>query len=191
MVSGLLSPRIGGPSVKPYQPSGYWENLNFPARDYVPDSGPDQHRRGLYTWWQRTFLHPAMVAFDAPNRDECTAERARSNIPQQALVLLNDPSFVECYRALAQRIVSELPDDDSRRTELLWQTVLQRSPDDEEFRTTQSLLEAQRAEFLNTSSINADAKLKEKRDIAEAADLAAWTHAARVLLNLHETVVRN
>ncbi|MFN8705410.1 MAG: DUF1553 domain-containing protein, partial [Planctomyces sp.] len=109
----------------------------------------------------------------------------------QALVLLNDPSFVECYRALAQRIVSELPDDDSRRIELLWQTVLQRSPDDEEFRTTQSLLEAQRTEFLNTSSISNNAKLKEKSDIAEAADLAAWTHAARVLLNLHETVVRN
>lgn len=97
-VSGLLVPRIGGPSTKPYQPDGYWENLNFPMRTYVHDEGDSQYRRGLYTWWQRTFLHPSMVAFDAPSREECCAERNRSNIPQQALVLLNDPTYVEAAR---------------------------------------------------------------------------------------------
>ncbi|HVV98809.1 MAG TPA: PSD1 and planctomycete cytochrome C domain-containing protein, partial [Planctomycetaceae bacterium] len=106
-VSGLLSPKIGGPSVKPYQPDGYWENLNFPTRDYVTDKGEAQHRRGLYTWWQRTFLHPSLLAFDAPSREECCAERNRSNIPQQALVLLNDPTYVEASRALAARILTE------------------------------------------------------------------------------------
>ena len=70
-VSGLLVPKIGGPSVKPYQPDGYWENLNFPPRQYVADKGDAQHRRGLYTWWQRSFLHPSLLAFDAPSREEC------------------------------------------------------------------------------------------------------------------------
>ena len=78
--------------MKPYQPDGYWENLNFPKRTYPADAGDKQYRRGLYTWWQRSFLHPSMLAFDAPSREECCAERTRSNIPQQALVLLNDPS---------------------------------------------------------------------------------------------------
>ena len=104
-VSGLLVAKIGGPSVKPYQPDGYWENLNFPERRYVADQGDAQHRRGLYTWWQRSFLHPSLLAFDAPSREECCAERARSNIPQQALVLLNDPTYVEAARAFAARVL--------------------------------------------------------------------------------------
>jgi hypothetical protein len=100
-ISGLLVPKIGGPSVKPYQPAKYWENLNFPTREWQNDSGESLYRRGMYTWWQRSFTHPAMLAFDAPSREECTAERNRSNIPQQALVLLNDPSYVEAARAFA------------------------------------------------------------------------------------------
>src|SRR5207249_140784 len=78
-VSGLLSRKLGGPSVKPYQPAGYWTFLNFPRRTYVADRGPDQYRRGLYTYWQRTFLHPSLLAFDASTREECTVERPRSN----------------------------------------------------------------------------------------------------------------
>ena len=105
-VSGLLAPAIGGPSVKPYQPDGYWENLNFPVRTWDASTGADQYRRGLYTWWQRSFLHPSMLAFDAPTREECTAERVRSNIPQQALVLLNDPTYVEAARVFAARILA-------------------------------------------------------------------------------------
>jgi hypothetical protein len=106
-VSGLLAPQIGGPSVKPYQPPGYWAALNFPPREWQNDAGASLYRRGLYTHWQRTFLHPGMVAFDATTREECMAERARSNIPQQALVLLNDPTYVEAARVFAQRILKE------------------------------------------------------------------------------------
>ena len=106
-------PTIGGPSVKPYQPDGYWENLNFPPRTYEASTGPSQYRRGLYTWWQRTFLHPSMVAFDAPSREECAADRSRSNIPQQALVLLNDPTYVEAARAFAARILREGSGDEN------------------------------------------------------------------------------
>jgi hypothetical protein len=97
-VSGLLVHKVGGRSVKPYQPAGYWSYLNFPRRDWQKDAGDDQYRRGLYTYWCRTFLHPSLVAFDAPTREECTVERPRSNTPQQALVLLNDPTYVEAAR---------------------------------------------------------------------------------------------
>jgi len=76
-ISGLLDPRIGGPSVKPYQPDGYWENLNFPPRNYEADKGENQYRRGLYTWWQRSYVHPAMLAFDAPTADSSCTRRVR------------------------------------------------------------------------------------------------------------------
>ena len=71
--------KLGGPSVKPYQPAGYWENLNFPVREWANDKDANQWRRGLYTWWQRSYLHPALLALDAPSREECTADRIRSN----------------------------------------------------------------------------------------------------------------
>ena len=93
--------------MKPYQPDGYWEHLNFPKRTYVHDAGERQYRRGLYTHWQRSFLHPMLLAFDAPSREECVCERPRSNTPQQALVLLNDPTFVEAARVFAERIVRD------------------------------------------------------------------------------------
>ena len=103
-ISGLLVKKLGGNSVKPYQPGGYWSHLNFPKRSYKNSSGESLYRRGLYTYWCRTFLHPSLLAFDAPTREECTAERIRSNTPQQALVLLNDPVYVEAARVSAQRV---------------------------------------------------------------------------------------
>ena len=102
-ISGLLVPKIGGPSVKPYQPAGYWRFLNIPTREWMNDKGDSQYRRGLYTWWQRTFLQPSMLAFDASTREECTVERPRSNTPQQALVLLNDPTYVEASPSSPRR----------------------------------------------------------------------------------------
>ncbi len=101
------SARMGGPSVHPYQPRGYWAYLNFPPREWDDDTRDDQYRRGVYTWWQRTFPQPSLLAFDAPSREECVAERTRSNVPQQALALLNDPTYVEAARVFAERIVRE------------------------------------------------------------------------------------
>ena len=98
LVSGLLVDRIGGNSVKPYQPAGYWKHLNFPKRAWRNDSDGNQYRRGVYTYWCRTFLHPSLLAFDAPSREECCVDRPRSNNPLQALVLLNDPTYVEAAR---------------------------------------------------------------------------------------------
>jgi hypothetical protein len=192
-LSGLLAPKIGGPSARPYQPEGYWDNLNFPRRTYANDSGENQYRRGLYTWWQRTFPHPSMTAFDAPSREECCAERNRSNIPQQALVLLNDPTYVEAARSFAARILASGPASADQRIEWAWQQGLQRSPRADELQTVRALFEQHLARYRQDPAA-ADALLK--TGIApvpagvDKAELAAWTHVARVLLNLHETITR-
>lgn len=193
-IAGLLVPRIGGPSVKPYQPDGYWENLNFPTRTWVADTGEDQYRRGLYTWWQRSFLHPSLLAFDAPSREECAADRNRSNIPQQALVLLNDPTYVEAARAFAARILKEGGGDTPARLTWAWRQALQRAPREDEVRVATALLEKHQAQYAQDAQA-AGAILKvgltpAPQDFAPA-ELAAWTSVARVILNLHETVTRS
>ena len=193
-VAGLLTLKIGGPSAKPYQPDGYWENLNFPVRSYDASKGEDQFRRGLYTWWQRSFLHPSMLAFDAPSREECAAERNRSNIPQQALVLLNDPTYVESARAFAARIVQEANGDATARIAWAWKQALARAPRPDELATARALFDKHLAQY------QADPKAAESllkvgiAPLPEAAaqpELAAWTSVARVILNLHETITRS
>jgi hypothetical protein len=193
-IAGLLVPKIGGPSVKPYQPEGYWENLNFPTRTWVADTGESQYRRGLYTWWQRSFLHPSLVAFDAPSREECAADRNRSNIPQQALVLLNDPTYVEAARVFAARILKEGGNDTPARLTWAWHQALQRAPREDEVQVATALLEKHKAQYAQDAP-SAGAVLKvglapAPQDLAPA-ELAAWTSVARVILNLHETVTRS
>ena len=193
-VSGLLVPRIGGPSVRPYQPDGYWENLNFPQRGYDASSGGDQYRRGLYTWWQRSYVHPSMLAFDAATREECAAERNRSNIPQQALVLLNDPSYVEAARSFAARILREGSGDDSERLIWAWRQALARAPLDSELSALRRLLETQRTAFAKDSDAAAQFTRTGKAPTPAGLDpvqWAAWTDVARALLNLHETITRS
>ena len=192
-VAGLLEGRIGGPSTKPYQPEGYWENLNFPTRNYDASTGKDQYRRGLYTWWQRSYLHPSLVAFDAPTREECAADRNRSNIPQQALVLLNDPTYVEAARALAVRMIKEGGEDAGGRIAWAWRQVLNRAPRADELATTRALLAKELAEY-HADPAAAQNLLKTGQTPLpgglDNAELAAWTNIARVLLNLHETITR-
>lgn len=193
-ISGLLSPKIGGPSVKPYQPPGYWENLNFPTRDYTADSGESQYRRGLYTWWQRTFLHPSLLAFDAPSREECAADRTRSNIPQQALALLNDPTYVEAARTLAARTVKEGGTDVRSRLDWAWRQALGRKPREDEVAAARAVLEKHQAEYTrDLDSARALLKVGLAPPPADVppAELAAWTSVARILLNIHETITRN
>jgi len=193
-ISGLLVPKIGGPSVKPYQPAKYWENLNFPTREWQNDSGEGLYRRGLYTWWQRTFLQPSLLAFDAPSREECVAERNRSNIPQQALVLLNDPTYVEAARSFAARVLSECNGDTSQRITWAFEQALQRKPSTEELQTLTSLHDKQFADYQKDAA-SAEALLKTGAAAVPASlnksELAAWTHVTRVLLNLHETITRS
>lgn len=192
-ISGLLVPKIGGPSVKPYQPERYWENLNFPPREWQADTGEGLYRRGLYVWWQRTFLHPSLLAFDAPSREECVADRNRSNLPQQALVLLNDPTYVEAARVFAARILAQCKGDASQRITWAFQHALQRNPDEAERKTLTELLARQLADYTKDAAAG-EALLKTGQSPVPAdlskSELAAWTHLARVLLNLHETITR-
>ncbi len=193
-VSGLLSPRIGGPSVKPYQPDRYWENLNFPPRDYLVDRGEAQYRRGLYVWWQRSFLHPSLLAFDAPSREECVAERNRSNLPQQALVLLNDPTYVEAARVLAGRILAEGGASRDERIRWAWQRALQRDPLAGELATAVGVFESHLALYrADPASARALLAVGDSRSPVDlpVVEHAAWTHVARVLLNLHEFITRS
>jgi hypothetical protein len=193
-VSGLLVLKIGGESAKPYQPAGYWDFLNFPKRTWQHDTGEEQYRRGLYTFWQRTFLHPSLLAFDAPTREECTSERVRSNVPQQALVLLNDPSYVEAARLLSERVLREASASTDERLTWLYRRVLSRNPKDAERAILVELLEKHRQQY------GADQAAAEKfisqglapmpKDL-DAAELAAWTSVVRTVLNLHETITRN
>jgi Protein of unknown function (DUF1553)/Protein of unknown function (DUF1549)/Planctomycete cytochrome C len=193
-VSGLLVSKIGGPSTKPYQPEGYWENLNFPVRQYPTDLNENQYRRGLYTWWQRSFVHPSMLAFDAPTREECCAERNRSNIPQQALVLLNDPTYVEAARMLAVRILNEQVATPEERVVKAWQMALQRTPREHELQTITALLNKHLEKYRQDTK-SAEELLKVGLAPVPAtmdkAELAAWTHIARVLMNLHESITRS
>ncbi len=192
-ISGLLVPKVGGPSVKPYQPDGYWENLNFPTRQYQADKGENQYRRGMYTWWQRSFPHPSMIALDAPSREECAADRCRSNIPQQALVLLNDPSYVEAARAFAARILQHGGSTTQARITWAWRQALQRQPSPVELERVTGLVEKHLKQY-EADPQSAQAVLKvgyQPMPQLKATELAAWTSVARVLLNLHETITRN
>jgi hypothetical protein len=193
-LAGLLVPAVGGPSVNPYQPDGYWENLNFPTRSYPASQGAGQYRRGLYTWWQRSYVHPSMLAFDAPTREECAAERNRSNLPQQALVLLNDPSYVEAARAFAERILRECRGDADARIRWAWREALGRAPNPTELASLRSLLDPQWNEWKADRGAAQALVSVGQRPVPvdlDAAELAAWIDIARVLLNLHETVTRS
>ena len=192
-VSGLLSPTIGGPSAKPYQPAGYWSYLNFPTREYQADHGEGLYRRGVYTYWCRTFLHPSLLAFDAPTREECTVERPRSNTPLQALVLLNDPIYVEAARVFAERLMREGGATVESKIAFGFQQALSRPPHAEETALLAALFEKHRAQY------QADAAAAEKlihtgeRPVPgdlSAIELAAWTSVARVIFNLHEMITR-
>ncbi len=192
-VSGLLNRRMGGPSAKPYQPPGYYKELNFPKRVYEPDMNPNQFRRGLYTHWQRQYLHPALMAFDAPAREECAAERAVSNTPLQSLVLLNDPSYVEAARVFAARILREGGKNDLGRIDFAFREAFSRPPLPEERDIALRLLERYEEHF-ESEPVRADDLLaigisRLPRDVA-ATELAAWTAVARALYNKHEFLMR-
>lgn len=192
-VAGILNLDIGGPSVKPYQPANYYENLQFPNRDYVAETDSRQWRRGLYMHWQRTFLHPMLANFDAPARDETACTRNVSNTPQQALTLLNDPTFVETAKMLADRVLSaQTTGSDESRIEGVFRRTLARAPREREKQSLMAFLATQRETFKNHPE---DARKLLATGLkpaphGEAVELASWTSLCRVVLNLHETITR-
>lgn len=193
-VSGLLQKEIGGPSVKPYQPEGYYRHLNFPTRKYQSHTDNRQWRRGVYVHWQRQFLHPMMKAFDAPSREECSAQRTRSNTPIAALTLLNDPTFVEAARAFASRCLEQSAATDSDRCSWAFQEAVSRLPSKDELNVLTQLLQQNR-QLLTERQSDAEALtnvgISEPDRRPEAIELAAWTAVCRALLNLAETNNRN
>ncbi len=197
-VSGLLVEQVGGKSVKPYQPEDYYAQLNFPRRNYVADSGDAQYRRGVYTHWQRTFLHPMLKAFDAPSREECTARRARSNTPLQSLTLLNDPTFVEAARVFAQRTMREGGASVAERIQWAYRAALLREAEPFVVEQLRSVYDSHLAHFRANQADASEFVSVGNSPVDEglisgergASELAAWTSVTRVILNLTETITR-
>ena len=199
-VSGLLVPRLGGPSVNPYTPGDLWREVSHygsspaTAQTFVQDRGEKLYRRSLYTYWKRTVPPPNMAAFDAPNREVCTVTRPHTNTPLQALVLLNDVQFVEAARAFAQRILQRDLDDDRSRLEWAFMEALARPPADEELDLLVNALERERRRYREDPEAAAGfvrvGESPRDQDLDET-EHAAWGQLASLLLNLSETITRN
>ena len=197
-IAGLLDHRVGGRSVKPYQPPGYYRHLNFPTRRYKPDTGVMQWRRGLYTHWQRQFLHPMLKALDAPSREECTAQRPRSNTPVEALVLLNDPTFVVAAQGFAARVLRESPaaSSESARLDHAMRLAVGRDASDGERGALLALLQSERSRYgkdpdaAKSFLAGAAQGIVSWPESSSVTERAAWSSVARAILNLHETLYR-
>jgi mono/diheme cytochrome c family protein len=192
-IAGLLVDKVGGPSVKPEQPSGFWAYLNFPVRQWRATSGEGRYRRSIYTHWQRQYLHPAMQTFDAPTREECTADRPRSNTPLQSLVLMNDPEFVDAAIAFAERIIEHREANTAERLAWAFRRALSRPPRGAETALLAALLDSQRAEYREHPRAADQFLLLAGHPIPadlEHVELATWASVSRTILNLHETITR-
>ncbi|MGV3724804.1 MAG: DUF1553 domain-containing protein, partial [Actinomycetota bacterium] len=192
-VSGLLVPKIGGPSVKPYQPPRLWEEIafggDFTAQTYVQDHGDKLYRRSMYTFWKRTSPPPSLQAFDAPEREFCMVSRSTSNTPLQALVLMNDPTYVESARKFAERLLTETSATPKDRVSIAFQMALTRPGKSAEIKALVELYEAQLARYQKDRP--AAEKLlsigESSRDpMLDVTELAAWTGVCNVLLSLDE-----
>jgi hypothetical protein len=187
--SGLLVRRIGGPSVYPYQPAGLWESLAAGAR-YPQSTGEGLYRRSLYTAWKRAAPPPSAIGFDASERLTCIVTRQRTNTPQQALILLNDPQFVESARVLAEQVMRGETTPAARVTQA-FRRVITRAPSASEVTHLSRLFETTRARFA-ASPASAVALLgtgEHPRDAAlDPTDLAAWTVVTSTIMNLDEAV---
>ncbi len=185
--SGLLVPVVGGPSVKPYQPPGLWEEVG--PMTYEPDTGDGLYRRSLYTFWKRTSPPPSMVTFDAPNREVCVVRREVTATPLQALVLLNDPQFVEAARALSERVTARHPDDVEGRVEALFRILTSRAPLPEELEVLCAAYNEQYA-FFRAEPEGARAYLSVGEKPASTAldpvAVAAGTAVAQAVMNFEE-----
>lgn len=183
--SGLLSRKVGGPSVFPYQPEGVWD-VPYSNEKWVESNGEDKYRRGLYTFVRRSALYPSMMNFDATSREFCTVRRIRTNTPLQALTTLNDPAFFEMSQALAKRVVSEGGGSERSRIEYAFRLCTSRLPKPSEVDALQGWLDKERRYFKEHS---AEAS-RLAAGATDAAQQAAWVMMANVLLNLDETLTK-
>ncbi len=191
-VSGLLVEKTGGPSVKPYQPAGLWQEL-FGGGGYTQDHGENLYRRSLYTFWKRTIAPPSMVNFDSPNRETCTVRESRTNTPLQALTLMNEVTFLEASRKTAERLLREAGPSFEARLGLAYRLILSRSPRASEIETVrqahQRSLDRYTRKPADADQLldQGEAPLPRK---ASRPELASWTTTVSLLLNLDEAVTR-
>jgi hypothetical protein len=195
--SGLINAQIGGASVRPYHPVGLWEDIafggEFSAQTYVQDHGEALYRRGMYTFWKRTCPPPTLATFDAPEREFCIVRRSVTNTPLQALILMNDPTFVEASRKLAERLLTQGGATPTQRIQTAYRLLLSRYATQKEIQILQKALNDQRTIFKRDPKaaekllMVGESKLNEK---LEKTEWAAWTMLASLLLNLDETLTR-
>ncbi|MBI3821389.1 MAG: DUF1553 domain-containing protein [Planctomycetes bacterium] len=199
-LGGLLNRDIGGASVSSYQPKGLWQELasrqdskNWSAQFFVQSQGKDLYRRTMYTFWKRTSPPPQLVTFDAPDREVCTVRRSRTNTPLQALVLMNDPTYVEASRKFAERIMQN-EKDPGLRLALAWRLATARAPSDRESAILLRVLDKQLATYRQNPKL-ADELLRvgesPRDESLSAPELAAYTIVASMILNLDEVVTKN
>jgi len=189
--SGLLSSKMYGPPVQPAQPSMGLAAAFGASTDWTASEGENRHRRAIYTRWRRNLPYPSLVAFDAPERNVCSARRMRTNTPLQALVTLNDPTFVECAQALARRVIAERPDDNRARAQRAVSLAIGRESLPSETDRLVALFEQSRAALERDpaqAKALATAPLGPLPEGASEVDAAAWTVVANVVLNLDETL---
>ncbi|MFN8002420.1 MAG: DUF1553 domain-containing protein [Acidobacteriota bacterium] len=192
-VSGLLSLKIGGPSVFPPIPDGAMA-VSFRSRTvWETSKGEDRYRRAMYTFWKRSVPYPSLSVFDAPNADMACTRRIRSNSPLQALTTLNDAAFLEAAQALAMRLWKEGGSDDAAKVRYGFRLCTGRWPDEFEQNRLLQLLEKQRGRFTNNTAAAVYVSSPDLNNLPANMDLhqlASWTLVARVLLNLDETITK-
>ncbi|MBM4077523.1 MAG: DUF1553 domain-containing protein [Planctomycetes bacterium] len=194
----LLVDRIGGPSVSPYQPDGLWDDVavgaDYEGTTYKQDKGEGLYRRSMYTFWKRTCPPPGLNTFDAPEREVCTARRSRTNTPLQALVLLNDPTYIEAARQLAEQSIKSSNGDPKQLVEAAFRRVVARKPSEAESRSLLKTYQRQLERFIsNTDSAEKLLTIGESTTDSSASktELAAWTTVMSVILNLDEAITKN
>jgi hypothetical protein len=194
-VSGLLSAKIGGPSVFPPQPEGLWKvAFNGGQNAYPTSKGEDRYRRGIYTFWRRTMPYPSMTTFDAPSRETCTVRRSATNTPLQSFVTLNDPVYVECAQALARRIVREGGIELGSRLRFGLELCLGRPATDRQIAELTALFNDELAHAREDSAAATKLATEPLGPLpanADAAELAAFTVVANVLLNLDAVLTKS
>ncbi|MCB9782828.1 MAG: DUF1553 domain-containing protein [Candidatus Omnitrophica bacterium] len=197
-IAGLLNRKIGGSSVKPYQPEGLWEEVaygsGFSAQSYDRDDGSDLYRRGMYTFWKRQCPPPGMLVFDAPNREVCTSRRERTNTPLQALALMNDPVYLEAARVLAQRMMIEGGGTPQAKVAYAFERATCRLPNEKETEILLNIYGKQLEDYRSDTEAAekfvsvGESPIPENLD---KADLAAWTTVASMILNLDEAITKS
>jgi hypothetical protein len=184
-VCGLLVDRLGGPSVKPYQPPGLWEETTsgIGLTTYIPDTGENLYRKSLYTFWKRTVPPPSMITFDAPTRDLCEVKRQKTSTPLQALAMLNNPQFINAAKHLAEQTVANQKTNDTKKIELIFRKITSRYPSEDELKDLTTYLKSIKDGYNSLEKHS-------KEGIEHTKTIYAYTALTSLILNLDEAIIK-